>query len=48
MGKLAPECNFVKVHSDVSLVLPIIVAGTFVRNFKLSRGVEEADSEVKE
>lgn len=38
-GKVKRDAKPVKVWSEVSLVLPIIVGETFVRNFEIARGV---------
>ena len=36
-GKIAAEARAVKVYSETSLVLPILVGETFVRNFDLAK-----------
>jgi deoxyhypusine synthase len=38
-GKIKVECQAVKVYAEVSLVLPILIGETFVRNFELARRV---------
>ena len=38
-GKIAVDAKPVKVYSDFSLVLPILIGETFARNFELARRV---------
>ena len=38
-GKIAIDSQPVKVYSDFTLVLPILIAETFARNFELARRV---------
>lgn len=38
-GKIAIDAKPVKVSSDFSLVLPILIGETFARNFELARRV---------
>jgi len=40
-GKLSATCDFIKVHSETSVVLPLIVAGSFKKNFDLASRREE-------
>ena len=36
-GKIAPDATPVKLYAEVSLVLPILIGETFVRNFELAK-----------
>jgi deoxyhypusine synthase len=38
-GKIAAHCRAVKVYAEVTLVLPILIGETFVRNFELAKRV---------
>ncbi len=38
-GKIKPDCQAVKVYAECSLVVPILIGETFVRNFELARRV---------
>lgn len=40
-GKIAADATPVKLYSEVSLVLPIIIGETFVRNFALAKRTED-------
>jgi deoxyhypusine synthase len=42
-GKITLECTPVKLYAEVSLVLPILIGETFVRNFDLATKVEKKD-----
>ena len=39
-GKIAADARPVKVYAEVSLVLPILIGETFVRNFDLAKRTE--------
>lgn len=39
-GKIAADAHPVKVYAECSLVLPILIAETFVRNFDLAKRTE--------
>ena len=36
-GKIAPHCRGIKVYSEVTLVLPILIGETFCRNFEFAK-----------
>jgi deoxyhypusine synthase len=38
-GKIRGDCKAVKVYAECSLVVPILIGETFVRNFDLARRV---------
>ena len=38
-GKISTKANLIKVYSEATLVLPILIGETFVRNFDLARKV---------
>ena len=40
-GKIATDCRPVKVYAECSLVLPILIGETFVRNFALAKRTED-------
>ena len=40
-GKIAADARPVKVYAEVSLVLPILIGETFVRNFDLAKRTED-------
>jgi len=40
-GKLKRDCKYSKVYSDVSIVLPLLIAGSFKKHHKRARRVEE-------
>ena len=40
-GKIAADARPVKVYAEVSLVLPILIGETFVRNFDLAKRTTE-------
>ena len=42
-GKIALEATPVKVYAECSLVLPILIGETFVRNFDLATKVEKKE-----
>lgn len=46
-GKIKPDAEMIKVFCEASIVLPIIVGETFVKNFDLACRVEENKSEKK-
>jgi len=41
-GKISKNCKPVKVYAEASLVLPILIGETFVRNKDLAQRVREA------
>ena len=43
-GKIAADANPVKVYAEVSLVLPILIAETFARNFALAKRTEDEET----
>lgn len=40
-GKIAMDCHPVKVYAECSLVLPILIGETFVRNFAFAKRTED-------
>jgi len=47
-GKIAADANPVKVYAEVTLVLPILIAETFARNFALAKRTEDDPAEAKQ
>lgn len=44
-GKISLEATPVKVYAEISLVLPVLIAETFVRNFDKATKVEQKKEE---
>lgn len=47
-GKIALHATPVKVYAEISLVLPILIAETFVRNFDKATKVEAIEQKKEE
>jgi deoxyhypusine synthase len=43
-GKIAMDAKAVKVYAECSLVVPILIGETFVRNFDLANRVPKSES----